>query len=84
VAGTDPLLRHTPQLAGGVVARVAVSGGDFRLGVQQESPILSDKEEEQTVDEPEELAVIVLGIELSRTELLSQLVVGPVGEEAGA
>ena len=84
VARAEAPLGQTPQPGRGVVQRVALRGGLVRLGMEEQVAILGDEEEDQPVDDAQQLAVVVLVLELPSAEPVAELGVGGVGEEAAA
>lgn len=82
VPGATRPLGEPAEAARRVEAGVALPGRGLRLGVEEQVPVLGDEEEEEPVDEPEELAVVLLGRERPGAEPVAERAVGRVGEEA--
>ena len=72
------------EARGGVVVLVDVAGPAGGGGIEQQVAALGDEEKEQAIDQPQELAVILLAGQRSRGEGRAEVVVGGMGEEATA
>ena len=67
------------------MGQVALAGQRVAGRVEQRVAVLGDEQEQQPVDEPQQLAVVVAGVRACRrAERVLELVVGGVGEEAAA
>src|SRR5262245_45554876 len=49
---------------------------------KEQFAVFGDEEKDQAIDEPQQLAIVILFIERARSELFEQLLVGRVSEEA--
>ena len=72
------------QAGGRVVLLVEVASPAGGGGIEEQIAALGDEEEEEAIDEPEELAVVVLARELAGGEGRAEIVVGRMGEKAAA
>lgn len=75
-------LRQPPQVRRRIPALVALPGGGVRVRVEQESPVLGRKQEEEAVHEAQHLAIVVLRRERAGPQPLPQPCVRRVREEA--
>src|SRR5260370_38363707 len=81
VACANALLSQPAQAGSRVVLRVAFARSLVGSGVKENVAILRNEQHEQSVDEAQYLAVVVLCAQLSRAQLLTQGVVCGMGKE---
>ena len=88
MARPDAAVGQLAQLRGRVVAGVPIAGGRRGVRIEQHVAVLGHEQEQQAVDQPQELAVILLGIEAAVgrpvLERLAQRGVGRVRQEAAS
>ena len=77
-------LGEAAEPGGGVPAVVALAGVGFRVGVGEELAVLGDEEDQEAVHDPEELAVVVLPVELAAAEGFAQGGVRRMRQESAA
>ena len=79
-----PLPGQRAQPPGAVVAAVALPGLRIAVWVQQQPSVLGHEQEQQPVDQPQQLPIIVLLVEAAGVERLAQGDVAAMGQEAAA
>ena len=65
-----PALGQAAQAVGGVVFFIALACGWLGCRVEQQLAVFGDEEEEQAINQTQELAVILLGVQGAGTELV--------------
>ncbi len=81
---SSPRLGQLAQALDGVEGPVALLGQGVAMRVGQHVAALGHQQEQQPVHQAQELAVVVLLVEPTRSQAFPQGSVGRMGQEAGA
>src|SRR5687768_13375735 len=84
VGAAGPHAREAAQARGGEVRGIPLPALRRTGGVEEEVAVLGDEREEQTVDEAQQRAVVVVPADVTAPQSLEEPAVGGVDEEAGA
>src|SRR5712692_7070001 len=80
----ETLLSQPPQPGSGIIQSVVQAGGFIRIRLEKDVAILGNEEHNQPIDDAQDLAIVILRVELSSSEPVAQRGVGWMGKEAAA